>query len=44
MTSLLLKDQAALAGMNFAAVVDARGDAKALGLETVKIVPINAIP
>ena len=44
MTSLLLKDKAALAGLDFAAVIDTRGDGGTLGLEGVPIVPINALP
>lgn len=44
MTSLLLRDKDALAAFTFAAVIDARGDAAALDLTGVPIVPINAIP
>lgn len=44
MTTLLLRDRESLAGYGFAAVIDARGDAAALGLDGVQIVPINAIP
>jgi len=44
MTSLLLRDREALAAKGFAAIIDTRGDAAALGLEGVRIVPVNAIP